>query len=136
MDERNGSISYTASFNNFPPNSHPLVAVEDVSVEDVNPQDIHAIQIIPGRSIGPIIQNIGTISERRRNINISLTLYPSGSPWYFTYSNKSLPATIASGIVTGLLPPGIRASGWWIAGDTENWNWRNGFYTRSLSIVY
>lgn len=136
-DYRAGSLSYSAAFNNLPSPSSTLVAVENVTVEDVNPQDIFAVQIIPGRMSGPIIQNIATVSERRRNINIALTMYPKNSaPYYYGYGDKSIPANIASGIVSTLVPPGIRGSGYWFSGDTESWDFKAGLYTRNTSIVF
>jgi hypothetical protein len=137
LDQKAGNLTYSVLFNNNPPAYNSGVAVEDVSVEDINPQDIHAIQLIPGRLAGPIIQNIGTVSERRRNINISLTMFPkANAPYYYTYSDKSIPATIASGLATGFLPAGIRGSGYWFAGDTETWQYKGGLYTRTINIVY
>lgn len=132
-----GRLGYNVTFNNNPPTSSGIVAVEDVTVEDGNQNDLFAIQYIPGRMTGPIIQNIASTTEKRRTINVSLSLYPKGSaPYYYSYSDKSIPAAVASGIVSGLVPAGIRGSGYWFSGDTENWNYRAGFYTRNVSITY
>lgn len=131
----NGTINYSFTYNNFKPTGVAQLAAQDISVEDVAANDIFAVQIIPGRAIGPIIQNIGTTSERRRNINIALTLYPNaGNAW--EYSDVSVPYGIASGLLASVLPTGVRTVSWWVAGDTANWNYKNGFYTRNVSIVY
>jgi hypothetical protein len=137
LDNKAGILSYSSVFNNWPFPTDSKVAVEDVSVEDVSPADIFAIQIIPGRSAGPIIQNLDTHSEYRRNINITLTMFPKiASPYYWTYSDKSTPSNIASGILSGLLPPGIRTSGYWFAGNSETWTPKAGLFTQTVNIVY
>lgn len=136
LNKQAGIITYSASFSNYPYPSNSGIAVEDVSVEDAYPQDIFAVQIIPGRSLGPIIQNMGTINELRRNINISLTMYPKAGTSHWAYSDKPTLKTVSSGILNNLLPPGIKGTGWFVAGDSDNWDWKNGFYTRSINIVY
>ena len=137
VDTKGGVVTYSVGFANNRAASSSGVAVEDVQIDDVNPQDLFAIQNIPGRLTGPIIQNIATTTEYRRNINIVLTMFPKGaSPYYWSYSDKSTPAAIASGIIAGLVPAGIRGSGYWFAGDSEAWNYLGGLYSRNVSIVY
>lgn len=135
MNRINGNISYSASYNNLAPASAAGVAVQDMSVEDTYGGDLHAIQLIPGRSVGPIIQNIASRNENRRNINITITMYPNAGGWY-TYSDKNTPWTVSSGMMASVVPPGTRKVDWFIASDTDNWQWRNGLYTRNITIVY
>ena len=137
IDTKAGVVTYSVGFANNRPTSSSGVAVEDVQVEDVNPSDIAVVQYIPGRSSGPILQNIATTTERRRNVTILLTLYPkSTTPFYYDYNDKSIPATIASGILANYVPAGIRGSGYFFTGDSENWSWLTGFYTRTINILY
>lgn len=136
-DQQRGQVSYSASFNNLPRPSSTLVAIEDITVEDTNPTDVNAIHIIPGRVSGPIIQNIATTTERRRSINVALTMLPkNSSPYYWNYSDLPTISSISSGLVTSVLPTGNRTVNWWILGDTENWQYKNGFYTRNVNIVF
>jgi hypothetical protein len=115
-----------------------MVAIEDITVEDTNPSMLFAVQNIPGRIAGPIIQNINTISERRRTVNISLTMYPKSTPpYYWSYSDKdSVLSALSSGLISTVAPTGDRGVHWWIAGDSENWSFKNGFYTRNVSFVF
>lgn len=136
-DQRGGSISYNVTFNNIPRPSSSLVAIEDVIVEDTNPSMLFAVQNIPGRLAGPIIQNINTVSERRRTVNISLTMLPNTvAPYKWNYSDLSTISPISSGLVASVMPTGDRGVNWWIAGDTENWNFKGGLYTRNVSFVF
>ena len=132
LDPIGGVITYSVTFDNRPTGADNTVALQEVTVED-NPRgsDVFAVQVIPGRIQGPIIQSIGTRTERRRTINVALTLRSQGSAWY-TYGDITSPRTIASGIISGLMPAGTS----YIAGDSDTWNWKNAFYTRTCSIVY
>jgi hypothetical protein len=132
-----GIITYSARFNNQPSPTSTGVAIEDVVVDDTAANDIFAVQIIPGRSVGPIIQNVGTTNERKKSIQISLTLFPKYPTGYYTYADKTIPATIASGIISGIVSTvGTRGTNWFLSGDSENWNYKNAFYTRNFNIVY
>lgn len=130
-----GSIGYSYTFNNTLAPINSQVAVADVTIEETWPQDVIAIQIIPGRSSGPIIQNIGTKTEYRRAINVTLTMYPkSGGYWNFT--DRSTPRDIASGyIASGVLDLGVNGSGWFLTGKSENWDWKNGLFSTSVNVV-
>ncbi len=138
LNTSNGIVTYSASFTNTPGPSNANVAVEDVNVEDSLANDIFAVQIIPGRSAGPIIQNIGTVSERRKTINIALTMYPKiGTNGFYSYSDRTTPAAAASGLLSGIVTSlGTRGTDWFIAGDSENWNPKAGFFTKTTSVVY
>jgi hypothetical protein len=130
-----GSIGYSYTFNNTLAPTNSGVAVADVTIEETWPQDVIAIQIIPGRSSGPIIQNIGTKTEYRRAINVTLTMYPkAGGYWGFT--DRGTPRTIASGyIASGVLDLGVNGSGWFLTGKSENWDWKNGLFSTSVNVV-
>ncbi len=131
-----GSINYSTVFNNDLAPTNANVAIADVNIEDIYPQDVFAIQAIPGRAIGPIIQNIGTITEARRNINVSLVLYPKSGGNYWLYSDKATIHAIASGyFASGVYDLGGRASGWLIAGQQENFDPKRGTYTGNMNIV-
>jgi len=130
-----GSIGYSYTFNNTLAPINSQVAVADMTIDETYPQDVIAIQIIPGRSSGPIIQNIGTKTEYRRTLNVTLTMYPkAGGYWAFT--DRNTPRAIASGYVaSGVADLGVYNSGWFIVGKTENWDWKNGLFTTNLNIV-
>lgn len=136
INREEGSLNYSASFNNLPAPSNTGVAIEDVTIDDAYANNIFAVQIIPGRNTGPIIQNIGTSNERRRTINVSLTMYPKATGYYWYATDKSTPYTISQNLISGLAPTGGLGTGYLVQGDSDNWNWKNGFYTRNISLVY
>lgn len=131
-----GVITYSAIFNNDLRSSATGVSIADVSIEDTDPGDIAVVQMIPGRANGPVIQNIGTVSETRRVVNIALTLYPKGGGAYWGFSDKSVPRAIASGyLASGVSDLGARGSGWYLTGLSEHWDWKNSFYTYNANIL-
>lgn len=131
-----GSITYNVSYTNALSASGTNVALADVTVEDTLPASIMVVQQIPGRAVGPIIQNIGTVSEYRRTVNITLTMTAKNTSGYWAYSDKNIPKTVASGYLTSVVSDlGVYGSGWWITGNSENWDWKNGLYTKNIQIL-
>jgi len=135
LDSNNGTVSYSYVFTNSPSTSSGVIASQDMEVTDNMGGRVFAIQIIPGRAAGPILQDIATRSERRRNINLSLALYPSGNT-FWTFGDLEQIRSLASGIVDDAFPTGTQNSTWFIQNDNDTWNWKNGVYNRQLDIVY
>lgn len=136
IDNTNGIITYSYTFNNRVPTSTGIVAQQSVTIEDTLATDVFAVQIIPGRSTGPIIQNIGTTNERRRNVNIALTMFPKNTTSHWLPSDISdITNNIASGILSTNGPTGIRGVNYFIESDSASFDPEAGFYTRSTSFV-
>lgn len=134
----NGTIQYSADFSTGQSGNPSGVALLDYSIDEQLQNDIFVEQTIPGRLIGPIIQDIETLSSVRRTINIGMTLYPNnGNAW--KYSDISVPRGIANNLIaSGVYDLGVRkaSNGYYLAGDSDRWDWRAGLYTRTTSIVY
>lgn len=135
-DKVGGNISYVFTYNNYEAPASSSVAVQDVTVDDVNPVDVFVEQAIPGRTAGPIFQDIGTLTSKRRSISIAMTLYPKSGSAYWAYSDRDTIFQIASGVLTSYIPAGTRKVDWWITGNSEKWDPKNGFYTLDYAIVY
>lgn len=138
INETAGTVSYSTTFNSdpTPPNG---VAVLDMNVSEGLQGDIFATQIIPGRTAGPILQNIATVSEKTRTIDVALTMHPNAG-YHWIYENIATPRGIASGIIgSGLYDLNGwagRGSDYFVQSDSDNWDWKAGFYTRNITIVY
>lgn len=132
-----GIINYSATYNNAWYKDAPTgVAIFDINIDQTLPARLVVPQIIPGRAAGPIIQNINTFSERRRTVNVALTMYPKGTGNYWEYNDISTPRSIASGfLASGVSDLGTQLTGWFLVGQSENWDWKNGFYTTTYNIV-
>jgi hypothetical protein len=69
-----GLINYNFGFDSRPPNIIPGARFESIILNDNLPSDVFAIIPVLGRKKGPIIQSIGTITERRRTLTIEVAL--------------------------------------------------------------
>jgi hypothetical protein len=133
MDSTNGIITYSYTYNNIPSPSISIVANEDIQIQDSYGGRIAAIQIIPGRSAGPILQDIGTRSEKRRTISLNWSLYPSGNT-FWTFGDKNLIANLASGIMDDYVP--VSSSSVFLINDNDSWDYKQGVYSRNMEFLY
>ncbi len=132
-----GQITYNLTFDNTRAPYASGVAVQEVRIDDTHPNDVVAVQIIPGRLSGPIIQNISTRNEKRRTINTVLTMTHKGPNQYWEFLDKPIPANVASGhLASGVSDLGARGTDWFIQSDSDNWDWKNGLYSRNTVIIY
>jgi hypothetical protein len=90
----NATISYENEYTNLPT---PLVAgalSEIITVVDNLPYEIIAIQAIPGRSAGPIFQDVGTKTQGRRAVTFEIVMPVTFSMSSEINSGAYLPPTI------------------------------------------
>ena len=100
-------------------------------------QQMAQIQV-PGRSTGPVIQNLGTISVPSVQIQMDVQMprklvIESDHPDYVTYSQ------IRSAVETKMLgyrDDAINATLIWVTSDNENWNPLTGKYSRTVQWSY
>lgn len=145
INQYNGEITYSLSFNNRPTNIISGVLAESISVNDTYPGDIFAIIPVLGRATGPILQYIGGRTEYKRDVSINLTMDYTKIP----YGNKrntlllkkpSLVEPTASQIaslINELSPknePGVRK--YFISPPSESWNPKEGTYSFNVSWTY
>lgn len=130
-----GQIGYNFTYNNSLQASGTNVAQADISVEEVWPQDLTATQMIPGRAIGPIIQDLGTRTEYRRNVSVTLIMSSNGGN-HWGFSDRGTPRMIASGYFSNIVSDlGVYRTNWWLVGKTENWDWKNGVFNAAYSVL-
>jgi hypothetical protein len=136
INTTNGTISYNVSFNNRAVTSNSAIAQESVTIEDVLATDVFAVQVIPGRMGGPIIQNVGTTNERKKTVNIALTLLPNSFQNHWLPTDTSTLTTVLSdSLLTTHGPTGTRGTDYFVESDSASFDPEAGFYTRSVSFV-
>lgn len=69
-----GAINYSYTFSIRTDISDAEIIAETVNVEFADPRDVFAVQIIPGLATGPIMQNMGTVTEASTSISASFIL--------------------------------------------------------------
>jgi hypothetical protein len=151
---KKGTLSYTYQFNNKP-NFITGVISSNITVDTTFPNDVFAEAFVLGRSLGPVLQDLGTITTAKKNINIEVNVIPPDSMDGFLMNNANCPlftgghvfATI-TGIIESLKPYGDQQGGLFnnprsnvrgkvfVVNNQENWNPTQGKYTLSLGYVY
>lgn len=151
---RKGSLSYTYQFNNKP-NFITGVISSNISVDTTFPNDVFAESFVLGRTLGPVLQDLGTITTAKKNISIEVNVIPPkhmngllmSSPDCPLYHGGYVYQTI-TGIIESLKPYGDQQSAYFnpprvndrgkvfIVNNQENWNPTQGTYTLSLGYVY
>lgn len=154
-NHRKGSVSYTYQFNNKP-NFITGVISSNISIDTNFPNDIFAEAFVLGRSLGPVLQDLGTISSAKKTINIEVNVIPPKSIDGFLMSKPECPLftggyifTTITGIIESLKPYGDQQAGLgftnprindrgkvFVSSDSENWNPSQGKYSLQLSYVY
>lgn len=128
-----GTISYTQTFNNqFYCFTDPCIVSQNVTVDDNLKQDVFAEQVVIGRAVGPIIQDINTKTARSRTVTVEIVTRPSTD--CTSYYNPTFTGQVET-LVNSLLDQ-ISTSGQFISENRQNWSITQGRYTRTKGIVY
>lgn len=144
-NEQQGTINYNVSFNNRPTNIISGVLAESINISDTYPGDVFSVIPIIGRKNGPILQYIGSRTEYKRDLQVSLTMdytkipYGSGrNPVLLKKPSVVEPtASQLSKLINEFSPAyesGIRK--YFISPPTETWNPKEGTYNLNISWTY
>jgi hypothetical protein len=106
---------------------------ENISISDTGTTDIFAQIQVPGRTYGPVVQNMKTVTLPERTVSISVSLIPNNS----NLSVSSLAALYATkpntdAIIAALKP---NAGYYYVKQDSEDWNPLRQQYGRTVSWV-
>ncbi|MFA5670006.1 MAG: hypothetical protein WC967_12225, partial [Balneolaceae bacterium] len=132
-DKKGGTISYELSYEAGPEPSISGAVEEEISIVDVGSQNIVASIDIPGRALGPIIQDMYTYSSPEREVSISCIM---GSGWHTdngvtSFRDKYLNKPDISGIVIACKPD----YNCYVKSCQENWDPINLRYNYSISWI-
>ena len=126
-----GTISYTFDFDNRPSNLVSSALSEVIDINDQLASQVFAIVPILGRANGPILQDISTVKESRREFTYqgvfpavggSLTSRLVGKPNVNSLVDEARHASNIESI--------------FIESDSETWAPNRGSYTRRVSWIY
>jgi len=87
-----GRINYSFEYDNRPSNCISNALTESIVITDKNPTDIFANIPVIGRTNGPVLQDMGTTTERTRTVNIDVNVLPVS----ICPTNKTLVASLMS----------------------------------------
>ena len=69
-----GTITYSYTYDNRPVHCYPDAITEDITFSESEPNDVFASLTVLGRANGPLLQTIGTVGPRTREISINAIL--------------------------------------------------------------
>lgn len=104
-----GTITYSYTYDNRPPNIINGSIVEDIQISDTYPGQNFSSTPVIGRN-QPVLQYLNSRSEYKRSLSINITMAPFSSNW--------------NGDITSIVPE----NGYWSAAgwaDIANWTYTN-----------
>jgi hypothetical protein len=158
-DARKGTINYSCEYSNkfkyFPNTLH-----ENITISDTNPVSVVNEAFVLGRRLGPVLQDLGTVTSSRKEISLEVFVVPPTSIQGFFMSHPDCPLYIGGELYTGisgmfnqLKPFGDRPTyvfgslgerspligdegNIYIANDTHAWDPTDGVYRRNMTWTY
>lgn len=126
----NGVITYEYGYSNKGTPTIANALWEQITITNSRPVPVLAKHVCIQRSIGPVLQEIGTQTESQRTISIEVQMPPaSGDPP--TYSSQPNVA----GIISANTPTGA-IQGPYLQRDEDSWVRETGRYTRTVSWIW
>lgn len=136
-----GIISYNWEFNNRPLTFVSGAISETITVTDSNPSgvvNVIGIHTVLNRTLGPVLQNIGTTPETRRSVNYEAVFpalaYGSGTSIADLMARK--PREQVNQLLSGLTPSNYIPGYLFVTQDEETWTPLQPRYTRQYQWTY
>jgi hypothetical protein len=126
LNEISGVVTYQYEYSNRAGFSTPGALAEVVRVSDSHPADVFASLPVLGAPLGPVLQPIGTVTARRRQIFINIRM-----PAATQAGAQAQPSTNA--LVATYQPAGSQV---FLDQDEETWSDREGEYTRQVGFTW
>lgn len=132
FDPKNGSINYSFSFDDRAVNVLPGARNESVTINDTHPGNMVAEIPVIGRSIGPVLQFLGSNTSRKRSLTVEATfnvdkkvsrLYKR--PLTYLYNARDIAFQVR--------PDTAKC---FDIAESESWNPKNGTYSYNCEWVF
>ena len=132
MNKAEGTISYNYNYNNRPAGCDSNELTRNVRISDSLPGQVIAEIPVLGRPEGPVLQDIGTFTSRKRNLTIEIEREPISYP--NTLCDAAQLQKPTSIDVDSFKPS--PASKVYKVRDVENWDPVAGQYSRNVQWTY
>lgn len=120
----NGTINYSYNYTLRDDLDNPDIISAQITIQYNKPKQVFAVQIIPGLTSGPIIQDINTYTEESRTLSVNLLL------------SKSATMSTGDAYVTTLLST-YRPTGRYFLSDNQiSYSPDTGEYSQTLTWTY
>jgi hypothetical protein len=158
-DPRKGVINYTYEYTNKFKYFNNTIA-ESITITDTHPSQAINEAFVLGRRLGPVLQDLGTITSARKEISLEVIVVPPSSIQGAFMSHNQCPLYIGgelyngiSGMINQLKPFGDRPTAvfgslgerspltgdqgnLYVASDTHSWEPAAGVYRRNVAWIY
>ncbi len=125
-NQQTGVVSYHYEYDNRPVSDFTDAISQLITVHNSNSADVFARVTVLGRALGPILQDIGTQTERKRQISIEIQMKPKTVSFA-----PSAPDTIAAVLAR---KPAVGTV--FLEGDEESFVEETGRYSRQTTYVW
>lgn len=123
----NGVISYTYEYDDRDDSLISGAKSENITIINNHPSDVFASIPVLGRALGPVLQDIATVTARKRVIQIEAQMRAKTRSYTPTQPNTD-------SIVTDNTPTSYSVL--FMDEDNESWNEYTGRYTRTTSFTW
>jgi hypothetical protein len=136
-----GTITYSYQYDTRPCNYVTGALIENITMDDQHPTDVIAEIVVPGRSRGPILQEISTVTAGSRSVSVDVVMAPtsgnctSASTLFSSLISKdNAPVAQVEGLMCALETELVAAySQVFKVSDTDNWQPKSSRYTRNVT---
>lgn len=128
----NGVINYNYQFDNRPTNYTPGAYSEVITISDRWDIDVFAPITVLGRTVGPLLQSIGTHQAVIRDLSVELVMAPATGSLAAVFAAK--PSIV--GIVTAAYPGTYGITAVVVSDQNESWNPKEGRYSYRAQWTY
>lgn len=129
-NEINGVITYNFDWDDRPASLFPGALSQTITISDDFPSDVFASLVVLNRSLGPVLQSIGTVTESKRTLSIEVVM-PAGT---YTNPNSTEPdETLVDELIDEYEP---EAEVIFINTNRQNWCAQTGRYSREFGWTY
>lgn len=134
-----GVITYTYQYDTKPVNAITGTRSEVINVSDNWGINVFAEQTIIGRSLGPLLQDIGTFQSLKRNLNIEAVFVPESGVTQNLSTMFDGPPTSAKADIQNIVDaanPATHVAIAFVSNQNQNWNPLTGRLTYAVEWTY
>lgn len=125
-NELSGTITYSYEYNDRPEPSIVGALTQIVRIHNANPADVYASVPVLGRELGPVLQNVGSKTSRKKTVTIDVNM-----PAATMSGTSTKPET--DGLVLDHIPSGSQV---FTDQDENDWDEDSGHYTRTVVFTW
>jgi hypothetical protein len=134
---KDGSISYSYSFDNRPASCLSGAVSEDINISDTRPGNLVSETAVIGRSKGPILQFLGSNTASKRSLSINAVFSVDFTSAGFCSSLNTPASNLTNArALAQTVRPSSSTNTVYDTAENESWNPNTGSYTYNIEWTY